>query len=443
MTDNTGFALPESVAGDDMVVATYIHRAAADVDIDERVRLIAEMQSTGTWVELELETDAIRERHGARVISLSEVPDDEAGWPRSAGTRSWVFRIAYPSHNIGGQIPLLLATVFGECASIGELRLLDIQLPESFVAGFKGPKFGIDGIRELVGVKDRPLLIAMMKPSIGLSPNESAEVFRQAALGGVDGVKDDELLVSHPWSNFVDRVRQHERAGQEAYEETGHRTLYFVNITDRPDRLVQNAYRAIEAGASALMVDHLTVGTAALSMLADDPAIAVPVMGHLAFSGAMTASPWTGVSSHLVLGKLPRLAGADVVVYPSPYGTLAFARSTHLRVARSMTDPLYGLRRILPAPGAGLHAGMAPRLVADLGIDWALGAGGAIHGHPNGIAAGARAIRHGLEAAARGVPLVSARTTSPDLDVALDRWPELDPVEPDNRPSPIEEGVTA
>ena len=77
----------------------------------------------------------------------------------------------------------------------------------------------------------------MMKPAIGMTPRESAEVFRQVALGGADGVKDDELLVSHPWSHFIDRVREHERAAHEAFEVTGHRTLYFVNITDRPDRL--------------------------------------------------------------------------------------------------------------------------------------------------------------------------------------------------------------
>jgi 2,3-diketo-5-methylthiopentyl-1-phosphate enolase len=443
VTETPGFVLPESVAASDMVVATYLHRAPADIDIDERVRFIAEMQSTGTWTELALETDSIRERHGARIISLSEVPDDEAAVPGPARMRSWVFQIAYPSHNIDGQIPLLLATVFGECASIGDLRLLDIQLPETFVAGFKGPKFGIDGIRDLVGVVDRPLLFGLIKPSIGLSPAESAEIFRQAALGGADAVKDDEKVVSHPWSSFVDRVRLHERAAQEAFEETGHRTLYFVNITDRPDRLVQNAYRAIEAGASALLVDHVTVGTSALSMLADDPAIAVPIMGHLAFSGAMTASPWTGVSSHLVLGKLPRLAGADVVVYPSPYGSLAFGRSTHLRVARSLTEPLFGLRRTLPAPGAGLHAGMIPRLVADLGNDWALPAGGAIHGHPDGAAAGARALLRALEASARGEPLSVTRMTSPELDVALERWPEIGPAEPEGGASPIEEGVTA
>jgi 2,3-diketo-5-methylthiopentyl-1-phosphate enolase len=425
MNDPYGFAMPESIDYREFVIATYLYRTPSGVDIQRAARALAEMQSTGTWVPLERETQAIQQRHSARVIATWEVPDHETVARADRDTR-WVIQIAYPSHNIGAQIPLLLATVYGECASTGELKLLDLHLPESFVGAFKGPKFGLEGIRELVGATDRPLLITMMKPALGLTPKESAEVFYQAAIGGSDGVKDDELLVSHPWSHYLDRVREHERAAQAAFDETGHRTLYFVNITDRPDRLVQNAYRAIEAGASALMVDFVTVGTAALSMLADDPAIAVPILGHLAFAGAIYASPWTGVSSHLVLGKLPRLAGADVVVYPSAYGTLRYSRSKHLRLAQTMTDPFYGIRRTLPAPGGGLHAGMAPRLFEDLGIDYALGAGGAVHGHPMGAAAGARAIRQAMDATIRGEPLAEAGATHPELAAALEKWPEPD-----------------
>jgi len=426
MSGASGFALPESIDQREFVIATYLYRTAPGVDIHVAARALAEMQSTGTWVALEGETQAIQERHSARVVAIWEVPDHEAELPVDHGRREWVLQIAYPSHNIGAQIPLLLATVYGECASLGELKLLDLHLPEAFVGAFKGPKFGLEGIRELVGATDRPLLITMLKPAIGLTPKESAEVFYQAAIGGSDGVKDDELLVSHPWSHFLDRVREHERAAQAAFDETGHRTLYFVNITDRPDRLVQNAYRAIEAGASALMVDYVTVGTSALAMLADDPAIAVPIMGHLAFAGAIYGSPRSGVSSHLVLGKLPRLAGADIIVYPSPYGTLQYSRSKHLRLAQAMTDSFYGIRRTVPAPGGGIHAGMAPRLVEDLGIDFALGAGGAVHGHRQGAAAGARALRQALDAAVRGESLADAGASHPELAIALEQWPMLD-----------------
>ena len=422
MTERAGFAMPESLDQREFVIATYAYRTPSGVDIHAAAHELAEMQSTGTWVTLERETAALRERHAARVISIWEVPDTEVVNP-AAGHRDWVVQLAFPLHNLGAQIPLLLATVYGECASAGEIRLLDLDLPAAFTSAFKGPKFGLAGIRTLVGAEDRPLLIVMMKPAIGLTPRESAEVFHQVALGGADAVKDDELLVSHPWSHFLDRIREHERAALAAFEETGHRTLYFVNITDRPDRLVQNAYRAVEAGASALLVDYLTVGISALSMLADDPAIAVPIMGHLAFSGALYAAPRTGVSSHLVLGKLPRLAGADVVVYPSPYGTLQFTRSKHLRLAQAMTGPFHGIRPILPAPGGGLHAGMTGRLFDDLGIDFAVGVGGAVHGHPLGATAGAQAIRQAIDAVVRGELLAEARARHPELAAAFDRWP--------------------
>jgi 2,3-diketo-5-methylthiopentyl-1-phosphate enolase len=433
MSDPLGFAMPEGVDLATHVLATYLMRTGSRVDIYREARALAELQSTGTWVTLERETPQLRARHGARVTAIWEVPDREDEPPQESvedarGRRDWVIQIAYPAHNIGNQIPLLLATVYGECASTGDLRLIDLQLPPSFVHAFPGPRFGLPGLREMVGATDRPLLVAMLKPAIGLTPTESAEVFRQCALGGVDAVKDDELLTSHPWSSFLDRVREHERAARQAFEETGHRTLYFVNVTDRPDRMVDNARRAVEAGASGLMVDHLAVGIASLAMLAEDASLPVPILGHLAFAGAMYAAPRTGVSSHLVLGKLPRLAGADLVVYPSPYGSLQYSRFKHLRLAQAMTDAFHGVRPSVPTPGGGLHAGLLLPLVEDLGLDFAFGAGGAIHGHPQGAAAGARAIRQAMDAVARGVSLEEAARDHPELAAALQKWPPPAPV---------------
>jgi 2,3-diketo-5-methylthiopentyl-1-phosphate enolase len=423
VSDPYGFAMPESLDYAEFVIATYLYRTPSDVDIHRAAHALAEQQSTGTWVALERETQAIRERHAARVVAIWEVPDDEATGP-AGDTRDWILQIAFPSHNIGAQIPLLLATVYGECASSGELKLLDLHLPESFVGAFKGPKFGLEGIRELVGATDRPLLITMLKPALGLTPRESAEVFYQAAIGGSDAVKDDELLVSHPWSHYLDRVREHERAAQAAFDETGHRTLYFVNVSDRPDRLVSNARAAVEAGASALLVDTWTVGVSALEVLAGDPDIGVPIMGHLAFAGALYRSAWTGLSPHLALGLLPRLAGADVAVYPSHLGTLPFTREEAVQTSKALTDPLHGLRRSLPLAGGGLHPGLVRRLVADLGVDWAIAAGGGVHGHPMGTAAGARAMRQAIDAAVRGEPLAEARSSHAELAAALETWPE-------------------
>jgi ribulose 1,5-bisphosphate carboxylase large subunit-like protein len=404
------------------VVATYRLRPAPGADVRRIATELAELQSTGTWVALARETDALRERHGARVVSVREADVD-----RDAATedqRDWLVQIAYPVENVGGQIPLLLATVFGEGASTGEIRLVDLDLPPAFTRSFGGPGLGIAGLRERLGVHHRPLLIVMMKPAIGLSPAESEEVFRELARGGADAVKDDELLVSPPTSDLVERVRAHARASRAVFEDTGQRTIHFANVTDRPDRMLDHARRAVDAGATGLMIDYLTVGISALSMLADDPAIVVPVLAHLAFSGALTAAPRTGVSPHLVLGVLPRLAGADVVVYPSPYGTLTFWRDDHLRIGYALRAPVAGIAPTLPAPGGGLHAGLVPRLVADLGPDHALGVGGAVHAHPMGPAAGARAVRQAIDASVGGEPLSEAAARHPELAAALQAWPE-------------------
>lgn len=422
--------LPEGLDPTQHIIATYWLRRPSGADIADALEALAATQSSGTWVELAGETATVRDRHAARIIGAWQVPDretdagDDPDTPDRVGSaaQGWVVRIAYPAHDIGRQIPLLLATTYGEGAALGPLRLLDLELPVSFTSGFAGPRFGIPGIRTLLGVADRPLLVCVMKPALGLSPEESGAVLRELALGGVDAVKDDELLVAHPWSSIEHRARSHARAATEAFEETGQRTLVFTNVTDRPDRMVANAHRAIDAGATGLMVDFVSVGISALGMLAEDPALTVPILGHLASSTAMTGSPTVGIASHLVLGKLPRLAGADLVVYPSPYGTLSSLRSKHLRLAAALTRPFHGLAPALPVPGGGLHPGLVPALAADLGTDFALGAGGAIHGHPLGARAGARAFRQAIDASVAGEPLQVAADRHPELAAALSAW---------------------
>src|SRR3990170_3041715 len=422
MYDPIAFRIPESVDYDSHIVATYLFQTSAQADIHKVVAALSEEQSSGTWVKLAGETDEVRERHVGKVVAIWELPDHEVALPEGIVTRDWVLQIAYPAHNIGAQIPLLLTTVNGNIASAGRLKLLDLHFPAAWTREFKGPRFGIAGMRELLGVPERPLLVVMVKPSIGLTPEQSAEAFYQSAIGGADGVKDDELVVSHPWSHFLDRVRAHGDAAKRAYEETGHRTPYFVNITDRPDRMVENAHRALEAGATALMVNYLTVGISSLSMLADDPTIDVPVLAHLDFSGAIYGSPWSGVSSHLVLGKLPRLAGADIVVYPSPYGKFPFLAAKHLRIAQSLTDRFHDLKAVWPMPGGGVHPGMVPLLFADMGRDFMVGAGGAVHGHPMGPAAGATALRQAIDAVCAGVSLRTAAEAHPELRAAVAAW---------------------
>ena len=140
MYDPIVFNNPEGIDLATHVVATYLYQTAATANIHTLTAALSEEQSSGTWVPLDAETPEVRERHAGKIIGIWEVPDHEASLPDDLRTRDWVLQIAYPVHNIGPQIPLLLTTVHGNIASAGRLKLLDLNLPELLHQGVQGPE---------------------------------------------------------------------------------------------------------------------------------------------------------------------------------------------------------------------------------------------------------------------------------------------------------------
>jgi len=348
-------ALPEGIDHDEYIIGTYLARFPTNIPVPFASQLLAIEQSTGTWVPIPGETPEVRRKHVAKVIGVYEVPDYEFSVPSSVETRNYVVQIAYPEVNIGEQIPMLLTTVVGNISMAGEIKLVDVYFPERYVAGFKGPKFGISGVREILGVPDRPLLNNMIKPCTGYPPEVGVRLFREAALGGCDIIKDDELLADASFNAVEKRAKLYMEAERQVYEETGEHTLYTVNITDKVPKVFENAKRAVELGCNAIMVNYLAVGFPVLQALAEDPEINVPILGHCDVTGAMYMSPYHGISSHIVLGKLPRLAGADLAVIPAPYGKASVIEDKFLNVWRNMTFPFYQLKRVFPCLVGALH----------------------------------------------------------------------------------------
>lgn len=416
------YTVPEGINPEQHVIATYLIEKEPDVDILTYALSIAIEQSTGTWVPVPEETPEVRQRHAGKVMGIYEIPHYEFELPAGLQSRSYVISIAFPYINFGAQIPMLLSTVIGNISMMGRLKLLDLHFPGSFVQEFGGPKFGIAGIRKLLGVSTRPLLNNMIKPCTGFPPEVGAKLFYEVAAGGADIIKDDELLANPSFNPLEERVRMYMKAERQAYEETGERTLYCANVTDRADRVLDNAKRAIDAGANALLLNYLTVGISVLRALAEDPEINVPIMAHPDFSGVLYESPFSGVSSSLVLGKLPRLAGADIVVYAYPYAKFSFLRDRYLQIVQMLRAPFYDLSTVFPMPGGGVHQGNVPLLMKELGTDWVIGAGGAIHGHSMGPRAGAKAFRQAIDAVVAGIPLEQAAREQPELQAAVERW---------------------
>ncbi len=280
----------------------------------------------------------------------------------------------------------------------------------------------MQGVRELLGVFDRPLLNNMIKPCTGIDPETTAELAYEAARGGVDIIKDDELVADAPHCPLVDRVKAVMKAIKRADEEKGEKTLFAFNITDRTEKLRDNAYRAIEAGANCLMVNYFTIGLDATRMLTEDPNIDVPILAHSDFTGAVYESPWSGVSATLVGAKLPRLAGLDMAIGLSPYGKFPIMMDTFLNMGFQMLAPWAHIKPMFPMPGGGTTQGHVEDLVNKFGKDVMIASGGAIHGHPMGPAAGARAFRQAIDAVMAGESLEEAGKQHKELGMALGLW---------------------
>ncbi len=415
-------ALPDGVDYDEYLVGTYLASFPASVPIPTLAPALAIEQSTGTWVPVPGETPQVRCQHVAKVIGVYEVPDLEFAVPPTLETRNYILQIAFPQVNIGSQIPMLLTTVVGNISMGGRIKVLDIRFPKKFVDGFQGPKFGISGVREVLDVPARPLLNNMIKPCTGYTPEVGVELFRAAALGGCDIIKDDELIANASFNKIQARVKLYMEAERQVYEETGEHTLYTVNVTDEIPQVFENARRAVELGCNAIMVNYLATGFPVLRKLAEDPDINVPILAHMDVAGAYYMSPYHGVSSHLILGKLPRLSGADIVVFPAPYGKAPVLKDKFVNVSRNLSFPLYNIKPTFPMASGGITPSMVPKVVKALGNDVVIGSGGGIHAHPDGPVAGGKAFRQAIDATMQGIPLKEAAKEYPELDASLKTW---------------------
>ncbi len=417
------FAYPEEILNRGFVVAVYYAEVNRQSDALEVARSLAVGQSVGTWTPVPGITPEMLDRHMARVVAVYDLPPAELSSDLPEGKRPVIMHIAFPEVNFGAQFPMLLTTLLGnEASTSSQAKLIDLHLSQSFAAGFQGPRFGIEGLRQRLGVFGRPILLNMIKPCTGFGPDEGAALFAEAARGGVDIIKDDELLGNPSFNALVRRVEAYRRAAERVFEETGHRVAYCANITDRVDRLVENARRAQELGAAMVMVNAVAVGLGALHMLAEDPALNIPILAHSAGAATLTENPRSGIASPLLLGKLVRLAGADAGMFNSIYTRYPFLCERYLRIAHMHRMPLFHLKPTLPTIGGGITPGNAVRIVQDLGPDIMLAVGGAIQGHPDGAAAGARAMRQAIDAAVQGVPLADKAAEHPELKRALEVW---------------------
>lgn len=303
--------------------------------------------------------------------------------------------ISYAVETAAAELTQFLNVVFGNSSIKPGIRVVHLDLPESFLRGFKGPRFGRAGLRSLLNVPNRPLLCSALKP-MGLASQELADLAYQFSLGGMDIIKDDHGLTDQRCSPFAERVKRCAEAVQKGNRETGQRTLYISNITAPHSEVMKRARMAKDAGAGGLMVAPGLVGFDLMRELADDDSIALPVLTHPALQGSFVRGTG-GMSPGVIFGQLARLAGADATIFPNFGGRFSFSREDCTEVADATSAPMGHLKPIFPAPGGGMGFDRIPEMLETYGQDLIFLVGGALFKHGPDLAENCKYFRKRVE----------------------------------------------
>jgi ribulose-bisphosphate carboxylase large chain len=368
---------------------------------------VAAESSVGTWTELTTLKPYVEKLH-ATVFDID-------------GNN---IRISYP---VGlfepGNMPNILSSVAGNVFGLKgiNLRLNDIYFPEPLLKSFKGPKHGIEGVRRVLDVRERPLVGTIIKPKLGLKTNDHAAVAYDAWLGGCDIVKDDENLSSQGFNPFEDRVVQTLEARDRAESETGEKKAYMVNVTAETEEMIKRAELVEQSGGRYLMVDILTAGFSALQTLRNHEFNLV-IHAHRAGHAAITKNPRHGIAMP-VIAKVSRIIGVDQLHVGTAVGKMAEGRDEVEKNIQALKQDIGGgIKEVFPVASGGVYPGLVPALVEVFGKDFICQAGGGIHGHPEGTVKGAIAMRQAMEAAIQSVSLKEYAKDHNELALALEKW---------------------
>ena len=404
------------------IIATYIIKRGRKQNVNYLARFAAIEQSTGTWVRVPAETAEVRKNHVAKALGVYELPMWEYLVPKGVTERFYCVQIGFPVINFRPQIPMLFTSVIGNISLTHGLKLVDLAFPKQWLEGFKGPKFGLDGIRKLLNVPERPMLNNMIKPCTGHTAQVGADLSYDAAVGGCDVVKDDELISNPVFNTVEERIVKYMEALDRANADKGEKTLYTINVTNKLPDMFELADKALELGANALMVNYAAVGFSAMRQLCEDPSIKVPVLAHMDFTGCLFGGEWNGMNSMLTLGKLPRICGCDIIVSPAPYGKAEILEERFETILKALRYPLRHIKPVLPMPSGGITQGMVEKCMKDAGRDILIGSGGGIHSHPDGPIAGAKAFRQAIDAVMEGKLVRDVAKEKEELGRALGVW---------------------
>lgn len=392
---------------------------------------VASESSVGTWAAVK----ALHYKHVQKVAAkVFDVKKDSA--------RSYWIKIAYPEeHFEPGNMSQILASIAGNVfgmKAVDALRLQDIQWTKKIVKSFRGPQFGISGVRKIFNEKKRPLMLSVPKPKVGMTTAEHANIGWQIWSGGLDLLKDDENLTNQWFNPFEKRVLASLKMRDKAEKLTGDKKSYLINVTaPTVKEMERRAKFAAKAGGEYVMIDVCTGGWMAVNSLREIcQDLGLAIHAHRAFHGSFTRIPSHGFSM-LNLAKTVRLLGVDNLhIGTAGVGKLVGGAQEVANIQEQITaetakvnpkehsleQKWYGTKPVFPVSSGGLHPVIVEDVLDRMGTNIMLQIGGGVHGHPKGSYAGAKAMREAVEAYMDGISVDDAAKTSKELREALEYW---------------------
>jgi ribulose-bisphosphate carboxylase large chain len=334
--------------------AVYHVRCAA-AEVESRAQALALEQS----VEMPLapiDSAFVREEIVARVEGCAEIaPDVHA------------VTLALATATTGGEIGQAMNMLFGNCSLQDDVTLVDVALPEDFLAGFRGPRFGLEGMRGIIGAESRAMTMTALKPQ-GLPPSELAALCERFARTGIDIVKDDHGIANQAYSPFAARVAACQAAVRRANAATGGSSVYAPSLSGGPRQLREQLRVLREEGVGMVLACPMLLGLACFAELVDE--LPCPVLAHPALGGASRIAP------PLLLGRLFRLLGADATIFPNYGGRFSYSRATCEALAHASRAPWREFRACTPVPAGGMNVERVAEMLEVYGRDVCLLIGG-------------------------------------------------------------------
>ncbi len=412
-----------------MIVVTYRIETAGSVEA--LAEKIASDQSTGTFVPVPGETEALKARVAARVLAIRHLePAPLPSFPQEGTSGALCNRaeadIGFPFEAVGTDLSALMTIAVGGPFAIRELsglRVIGLTLPEEFRGAHPGPKYGVEGSRRLTGVQGRPIIGTIVKPALGLRPPETAALVGELITAGVDFIKDDEKLMSPAYSPLAERVAAIMPLVLDHEQRTGKKVMYAFGISHAdPDEMMRNHDIVARAGGNCAVVNINSVGMGGVAFLRKRTELVIHA--HRNGWDMLTRHPGIGMDFS-VAQQFWRLLGVDQfqingigVKYWEPDDSFVAS-------FKAISTPLFEPRDCpLPVAGSGQWGGQAPETYRRTGrtTDLLYLCGGGIVSHLGGPAAGVRAVQQAWQAAVAGIPLEKYALSHKELAQSLQKF---------------------